>query len=130
MKILTIRTDAPSAEIGIYVDRKRDNYIVWEAHYELAETIHQKISDLCKKSGIELIDLRGIVCFEGPGSYTGLRIGLSVGNALSYGLKIPIVTAKGNDWIVSGVNKLSSGKNEMPVLPSYGGKINATLPKR
>lgn len=129
MIILTIRTDNPKAEIGLYKNQEKNSYIVWEAHYELAETIHEKLSELCKKLKISLNDIQGIVCFEGPGSYTGLRIGLSVGNALSYGLNVPIVGSKGKNWIVGGINKLIKGQNEMPVLPSYGGKIHATLPK-
>ncbi|HUD05819.1 MAG TPA: tRNA (adenosine(37)-N6)-threonylcarbamoyltransferase complex dimerization subunit type 1 TsaB [Candidatus Saccharimonadales bacterium] len=129
MIILTIKTDNPSAEIGLYKNQEKNKYIVWKAHYELAETIHQKLRELCEQANIKLNDIEGIVCFQGPGSYTGLRIGLSIGNAVSYGLNIPIVTAKGKSWIATGIKKLIKGRSDLPVLPSYGGKINATLPK-
>jgi tRNA threonylcarbamoyladenosine biosynthesis protein TsaB len=39
-------------------------------------------------------DIEGVVCFKGPGSFTGLRIGLTVGNALAYAQNIPVVASK------------------------------------
>ncbi len=53
---------------------------------------------MCRAEGIE-----GIVCYEGPGSFTGLRIGLSFGNALAYTRGIPIVGARDSSWIEKGL---------------------------
>jgi hypothetical protein len=46
MIILTIRTDKPEAEIGLYDDEKQIIYETWQAHRQLAETIHLKIKEL------------------------------------------------------------------------------------
>ena len=49
------------------------------------------IDALLKKNGVTLTELTGLVSGLGPGSFTGLRIGLSCLKGLSYALKIPLV---------------------------------------
>jgi hypothetical protein len=98
MIILTLRTDKPESELGLYDDEKQLAYEAWHAHRELAETIHKKLAEILKDASKELSDIEGVVCFKGPGSFTGLRIGLSVGNALAYAQSIPIV-ARSNEQL-------------------------------
>ena len=74
--------------------------------------------------------LTGICVFEGPGSFTGLRIGISTANAISYSLDIPIVSSGGDTWIQDCAAKLSQGKNQKIVLPSYGSEPNITKPRK
>ena len=130
MILLTVRTDKPEAEIGIFDDEKQIAYEVWEAHRQLAETIHQKIRTLLESNNLALTQVRGIVCFEGPGSFTGLRIGLTVANALSYGLQIPIVASGGENWIKNGVQSIKEGKNDIQALPFYGADAHITPQKK
>jgi len=130
MLILTLRTDNPEAEIGLFDDHTQLAYETWSAHRELAETIHIKIAELLKSKAKTLYDLGGIVCFEGPGSFTGLRIGLTVGNALAYGLKIAIVATKDAAWISDGIDRLRAGDNDSTALPNYGMEAHITAPKR
>jgi len=127
---LSIRTDKPEAEIGIYDGEKRLAYKTWPAHRELAETIHKEMKKMLDLLSISLSDVQGIVAYKGPGSFTGLRIGLSVANALAYGLDIPIIAADGDDWIGQGLKQLESGKNEKIALPEYGSAPNITAPSK
>ena len=130
MLILTIRTDKPDAELGLYDDDTQLDYISWTAHRELAETIQQRIDQLLQKNGKELSDLRGIVAFQGPGSFTGLRIGLTVANALAYGLHIPIIATSSEDWIKLGLLAVKAGKDQHIVLPEYGAAPHITQQKK
>lgn len=130
MIILTLRTDKPEAEIGLYNDIEQLAYETWEAHRRLAETIHQQITDLLKQQKLSLQELEGIVVYEGPGSFTGLRIGLSVANALVYSLNIPIIGASGKSWIISGIEKNKAGQNDQQVMPKYGSPVHITSPKK
>lgn len=129
MITLTIRTDKPESELGLYEGDKRLTYKTWQAHRELAETIHIQISELLKSQKLELKDIGSIVAFEGPGSFTGLRIGLSVANALAYALGIPIAGSQGDDWIAAGVAKLENGGAGARALPHYGAPVHITKPK-
>lgn len=53
------------------------------------------IIDLLKNNKISLTNITQIEVNPGPGSFTGTRVGVSVANALSYALKIPINGKKG-----------------------------------
>lgn len=131
MLILTIRTDNPEAEIGLFNSATKLAYESWHAHRELSTTLHAKIMELLKSQGKTLQDLNGIVCFQGPGSFTGLRIGLTVADALSYGLSnIPIVAAREEDWIQTGIARLLAGENDQIALPHYGAAPNITKQKK
>jgi tRNA threonylcarbamoyladenosine biosynthesis protein TsaB len=128
--ILTIRTDKPEAEIGLFDGNAKLDYEIWHAHRELSVTIHQKIAALLQKNNKTLEDLAGIVAFSGPGSFTGLRIGLTVADTMAYGLQIPIVGAKGEDWTSTGCKRLLSGENVSVALPEYGALPNITQQKK
>lgn len=129
MIILTIRTDKPEAEVGLYEDHKQLVYKTWEAYRELSSTIHNQITDLLQSQGKNWNDIEGVVCFQGPGSFTGLRIGLSVGNALAKGLNIPIVATQ-SDWAEQGIARLLAGKSDVVALPEYGQLAHVTSPKK
>lgn len=130
MIILTIRTDKEVAEIGLYNDQTQKVYESWQAHRELAETIHQKIVDVLMRDDTRLHQLQGIVAFKGPGSFTGLRIGLTVANALAYSLGIPVVSCEGDDWLMEGISQLLEGQNEKVALPEYGALPNISQQKK
>jgi tRNA threonylcarbamoyladenosine biosynthesis protein TsaB len=130
MITLSLRTDNPEAEVGVYDNEKQLNYITWQAHKELSVTLNAKIDEILSKLSKEIKDIEAIVAYKGPGSFTGLRIGLSVANALSYSLKIPIVSADGKNWIASGIKRLQNGENEKIAVPEYGSPAYTTTPKK
>lgn len=130
MIILSIRTDNPEAEIGLFANQKQLAYESWHAHRELSDTIHLKIEELLTKQHISWEDISGIVCFQGPGSFTGLRIGLTVANAMAYGLQIPIIAAQGEEWRTAAITRLLNGESDPLALPEYGAAANITMPKK
>ena len=124
-----MRTDNPEAEIGLFEDEKKLGYVKWNADRQLSETIHEKIRDLLKSQNKEIHDINGIVFFKGPGSFTGLRIGISVANALAYSLSVPIIASKSDEWISNGLTALLARENDKVALPEYGSPPHITLPK-
>ncbi|HWZ65452.1 MAG TPA: tRNA (adenosine(37)-N6)-threonylcarbamoyltransferase complex dimerization subunit type 1 TsaB [Patescibacteria group bacterium] len=129
--ILTIRTDKPEAEVGVYGSEGQLSYVIWPAHRELANTILSVIRDQLAAQKSEFKDITGVVVYKGPGSFTGLRIGITVANTLAYGLNVPIVgEAKEHLWLERGLKALKDGRNDKLVLPEYGAEANITMPKR
>ncbi|MDL2341731.1 MAG: tRNA (adenosine(37)-N6)-threonylcarbamoyltransferase complex dimerization subunit type 1 TsaB [Patescibacteria group bacterium] len=130
MYILTLRTDNPEAEIGLYKDTAQISYQTWQAHRQLAETLHLRIQEVLNAQSLSLKDLRGLVVYQGPGSFTGLRIGITVANALADSLTIPICGQLGEDWREAGAARIIAGASDKIVLPEYGALPNITAPKK
>ena len=128
--ILSLRSDNPDAEIAMFDSDKKIDEIIWAAHRELGNTIHIKIGELLEKHKLELRDLTGIICYKGPGSFTGLRIGLTVVNTMAIELQIPIVGQTGPDWQAEGARRLDAGDNDELVMPEYGRDPHITKQKK
>ena len=62
-----------------------------EEGYSHAEKLHVFINELVEESKISLQNLNAIAVSQGPGSYTGLRIGVSSAKGLCYALNIPLI---------------------------------------
>src|SRR6187549_2831742 len=60
-----------------------------QSHARLLTTF---ITECLKESGFHLPDLNAVAVSKGPGSYTGLRIGVSTAKGLCYGLEIPLIS--------------------------------------
>jgi tRNA threonylcarbamoyladenosine biosynthesis protein TsaB len=128
--ILSLRADSPEVFIAIYSSGKSVASKQWQAGRELSVQLLQVIEDLSKQAGVSLSGLEGVVVYEGPGSYTGLRISISVANSLGYAYSIPIVGCTGTDWISEGMKKLHSIVEFTPLVPVYGGQVHTTQPKK
>jgi tRNA threonylcarbamoyladenosine biosynthesis protein TsaB len=59
--------------------------------YAHAEKLHVFIENVLVKAGIAINDLNAVAVSMGPGSYTGLRIGVSAAKGLCYALNIPLI---------------------------------------
>ena len=64
--------------------------------YELCPQSHSlrllpMIDDLLKEAGIELADIDGLIFGQGPGSFTGVRIGVGVAQGLAFSANLPVV---------------------------------------
>ncbi len=115
--ILSLKTSEPEAELALLDGDKELASKRWLAGRELSRTLLGEIEALLKSRGAGWSDLTGVVIFPGPGSFTGLRIGFSVANAIAYAQDIQISADGGKNWQAA------------PVLPHYGAPAKITLPK-
>lgn len=91
MRIILLIDTASNREIvvGIKIDGKKDE-IRQRITIQKAQVVLPLIDKLLKKHRLKLGDLTSIVVNTGPGSFTGLRVGIAIANALSFALRIPI----------------------------------------
>lgn len=90
MNILNIDTsDSKNIRIGIKISGK-SKYISSKAKILKAQALLALIDKILKVNNLKLEDISEIKVNTGPGSFTGLRVGISVANALGFFLKIPI----------------------------------------
>lgn len=102
----------------------------WEANRTLARDMLTYLRDRLAEHGATFDDISGIGVFRGPGSYTGLRIGLTVLNTIASDRHMPIVGAVGDEWRDTVLTRLDRGENDSIVLPEYGGEARVTQPRK
>lgn len=93
-----------------------DKSYEWESGHEMAEQIFTFIHDKLQENHADWHDLTEITFFSGPGSFTGLRIGAAIVNALSDQLQIPLYDHHGT-------------KHQI-IIPEYGRPANITPPRK
>lgn len=90
--ILFIDTsDQDSAKVALDVNGKRFEKTS-RSRVMRAQMVLPLIELLLKEHGLQLSDISEIRVHEGPGSYTGIRVGMSVANALALLVGIPVHT--------------------------------------
>lgn len=135
--ILAIKTAGPTTELQLLAPdqtapapSETPATLVWESGRELAGRLLARLTDFLGAHDAGLTDLTGIVIFSGPGSFTSLRIGHSVANALADSLNLPVAAAGGENWIAEACHELSTQPSGRPVLPDYGSEAHITRPNQ
>ena len=96
--ILYLNTTEKNAEIKLYNDEVTlIDEVIFDGSFILSEELDQKIERLLQKNTISKDELSRIAVHCGPGSYTGLRIGVTTANFIAFGLNIPVVKITKND---------------------------------
>lgn len=127
--IVLLDTAQPIARL-VLIDGDTRKEIEWEAHRQLAKGLLGWLEKQLAMVGKTWEDIEGIGVYEGPGSFTGIRIGLAVMNTLAESLGVPIVGATGNDWQEAIVKRLGSGENDKLVLPLYDRDATITTQRK
>lgn len=108
---------------------KRTDY-EWAAERNLARDMLAYLRDRLAENEASFADISGIGVFRGPGSFTGLRIGLAVLNTIAHEQRIPIVGVTGDAWREECLARLQDGDNDEIVLPEYGAEARVTKPRK
>jgi len=127
--ILLLDTSTPVCKLT-FVDGDWRYDDEWQADRELAKGLLAYLRDQLGKNGKTFYDISAIGTFTGPGSFTGLRIGLTVLNTIADSEQLPIVGANGDDWQEKVLARLRAGENDKIVLPFYGGDAHITKPRK
>ena len=102
----------------------------WQADRSLARDMLAFLRDKLAAHGANFMSITGIGVFRGPGSYTGLRIGLAVLNTIASDRRVAIVGATGAAWQERCLARLEAHENDEIVLPEYGGEAHITKPRK
>ena len=128
--ILAIRTDKPEAELYLYDGNLMVDSYKWLAHRELARDLLGKCQDLLRANHQSWGDINGLVVFRGPGSFTGLRIGIVTTMSIAYALEIPSVGSASDSWLQIGIERLQAGEKDKLIEPEYGADPRITKARK
>ena len=102
--LLIDTTDNKKIKVGLKIDKKIF-YLNSNPTTLKSQVVLILIDKLLNKHGLEIKDLTQIEVNLGPGSFTGVRVGVSVANALAFSLKIPVNGKIVGDFVEPLYNK-------------------------
>lgn len=108
--ILNINTAFEKASVNLAIDGKIIAEKQSASQKDHASFLQPAIQVLCEETKIHLQDINAISVVNGPGSYTGLRVGLSSAKALCYALAKPLILLNSLDVMARAI------KNQSPQL--------------
>ena len=123
--IICLSTASPTCIFRV-IDGSSESNHDWLAGRELASSLHAHIIGAVS----DIRNISAIVVHSGPGSFTGLRIGITVANTLADSLGIPIIGQQGDEWMSEGLIRLEQGQDDLMVMPEYGSLANITVQKK
>jgi len=91
LPILSIETSQSCCGACVYFDENKFFEMNVNLKNSHAEKIFEIIDSVIKASGILLKDLKALAVSAGPGSFTGLRIGMSAAKGIAFGASLPII---------------------------------------
>lgn len=125
MKVLYIDTTTSYLYTGIVVDGKLIAEIKKEFGKDLSRQALSKISDMIKQAKLEPTDIDKIMVVNGPGSFTGIRVGVTIAKTFAYTLKKEVIT------LLSLEAMAISNKNEkvfkVPIIDARRGYIYGAI---
>lgn len=114
------------------------------AHHQQSEKLLPTTNQLLRKNKLKLNQLSGIIVANGQGSFSSLRLGITVANVLGYALGLPVISrdlktkntaskvtaAENKDLIAEQQRLAAQPKTFSLVLPQYEQEPNISLPKK
>lgn len=107
--ILNIETATTVCSVSITQDGHILGYKEIDNGFTHSENLHLFINDLLIDFNISIKQLSAIAISKGPGSYTGLRIGVSAAKGLAYALNIPLISVDTLKIMAYQVSQLNTG---------------------
>ena len=92
MNILAVDTASSTLTLAVRTDTRFEELNKQPQGMKHSEIIMPSIIELCESAGIRIQDLDLFVCTKGPGSFTGLRIGMAAVKGLAFGLGKPVAS--------------------------------------
>lgn len=91
MAILSLETSAKVCSVALHSDNQLITSAEVHVEQSHATRLAPLINDVIKFSQLEFRQIQAVAVSSGPGSYTGLRIGVSLAKGLCFALKVPLI---------------------------------------
>lgn len=112
-KILFAKSITPTDfTLGIFLDGKKQIRDFSVEKGKMADSFLNQIDNFLSENSLKVNDLSAIIVYEGPGSYTSLRVVISTLNTMAFSLDIPIYGYKQEEQVNDIFLKIKSGEKE------------------
>lgn len=122
MIVLGIESCSDIASVALCRDGKIIGETIIDSGKNHSIVLAPMVADLLRLAGLGMKDVDGVAVDVGPGSFTGLRIGISLATSLAYGKDIPVVRVTALEALLSLGRRLAGGDDVVVVPLIYGRK--------
>ena len=108
MNILCIETSTTVCSVCVTANEQVISFREINNGFTHSENLHVFIEEVLKEANLTLAQINAVAVSKGPGSYTGLRIGVSAAKGLCYALNIPLIsvdTLQSMAWQIANEKK-------------------------
>lgn len=121
MKILAIETSGATFSAALAEGRHLAAEIFWHAGLMHSERLLPNIRRLLDEAGWKFQDIERVAVTTGPGSFTGIRVGITCARTIAQYLRVRVFTATALDLLAAAVPK--SGQVVYPVIDALRGEV-------
>ena len=122
--ILYIDTTTSYLYTGIVSNNKLLKEIKEDCGKDLSKSALNKIKEMLDSLKLRPSDLNRIIVVNGPGSFTGIRIGVTIAKTLAYSLNIPIITVSSLEAMMISSDSLNY---KVPIIDARRGYVYAAI---
>jgi tRNA threonylcarbamoyladenosine biosynthesis protein TsaB len=131
--ILSIESSTKNCSVCLSKGEEIIGFKEESGSYAHAEKLSLFAEEVLQKAEIKFSDLQAVAVSQGPGSYTGLRIGVSLAKGLSFALQIPLIAVSAlqamatNKEVVNEAKAISEQCHILPMLDARRMEVYAAV---
>lgn len=125
MVILGIETSTKTSSVALRDGEKIRDEISLQLGLSHSERVIPLLDEILKRNGMTIKDIDGIAVSIGPGSFTGIRVGVSTARGLAQSLNVPLVGIPSLDGLAFGAG--TSGEVVCPMVDALRREIYTSL---
>ncbi len=118
--LLLIETSTEVCSVALSKGEKVLSFRVTKEPKSHARIIAFMVKDVLAEAGLSVSNCNAVVVSEGPGSYTGLRVGVSIAKGICYGASIPLIAVSSLELlamlVISANNDISQNSIIIPMI--------------
>ena len=121
MRILAIETSGSAFSVALAEKGKLVSEIFWRSGLRHSELLVPAIKRILKKARWKINSIKKVAVSTGPGSFTGIRVGLSCAKTLAQAYNIPLVGIDTIDVLTAGAK--NTGREVIPVIDALRDEV-------
>lgn len=103
--LLHLETSTTNCSVALAENDRVIGHRALNEGYSHAENLHRFMAELLQSVGCKPTDLSALCVSKGPGSYTGLRIGVSAAKGLAFALNMPLISLETLKVMCAGIDR-------------------------
>ncbi len=127
MIILGISTSSPRGTVAIVRDAEVVARIAYDGGTSHAERLFAAIDQVMEHAAVTRADLTALACDVGPGSFTGVRVGVASAKGIVIGLGLPVIGIGSLEAMAFAATATAAGREVLAIVDARKGEVFAAL---